>query len=218
MLLAIILVATVVLLFLAVGDFAFGRIGFTPLEFALILLGTLLGSSVDIPVHKVTSVVPIVVQQEVRWFWMTYRIPRRALRRVSTVIAVNLGGCIIPVTVSIYLLATHPLSLLPYAIVGTIIASVLIHLVARRVEGVGIVTPAFLPPLFAAITAFALSPSHSAVLAYVCGTLGCLIGADLTNLRHADHSGAQMESIGGAGTFDGIFLTGIIAVVLAAIL
>jgi uncharacterized membrane protein len=61
-------------------------------------------------------------------------------------------------------------------------------------------------------------PSQPAVVAYVCGTVGCLIGADIPNLGHADESGAQMESIGGAGTFDETFLTGIMAVVLAALI
>jgi len=45
--------------------------------------------------------------------------------------------------------------------------------------------------------------------------LGTLIGADLTNLDKLSGLGAPVASIGGAGTFDGIFLTGILAVILA---
>ena len=216
--LGIVLVGIVVFLFVAAGEFAFERIGFTPLEFATILILTFLGSAVDIPIYKVKSLVPIVEVQEVRAFWVTYRIPRRVLRQVSTTIAVNLGGALIPVAVSIYLLATHPGSLLLYALAATLVTSVLIHLVARRVPGVGIVTPALLPPLFAATASYILAPSSPAIVAYVSGTLGTLIGADLTNLRDADHSAATMESIGGAGTFDGVFLTGIVAVILAALI
>jgi uncharacterized membrane protein len=52
----------------------------------------------------------------------------------------------------------------------------------------------------------------------VSGTLGALIGADLTNLRGIGKLGAPMASIGGAGTFDGVFLTGIIAVLLVPLL
>lgn len=217
-LLVLLLLATVALLFLGVSEFAFEKIGFTRLEFAVLLLGTLIGSSVDIPLYKVKSLVPIVVVESVRAYGMTYRIPRRAMQVVSTTIAVNLGGGVIPILVSIYLLASHPVSWLPDALVGILVTSVLVHLIARRVDGVGIVTPALLPPLFAAVTAYILMPGQPAVLAYVCGTLGCLIGADLSNLGHADQSGAAMESIGGAGTFDGIFLTGIMAVVLAVLI
>jgi len=48
----------------------------------------------------------------------------------------------------------------------------------------------------------------------IAGTLGTLIGADLTNLRDIPSLGAPVASIGGAGTFDGVFLSGIIAVLL----
>ena len=51
-------------------------------------------------------------------------------------------------------------------------------------------------------------------LAYVSGVLGTLIGADLTNLGAIKKIGAPVASIGGAGTFDGVFLSGIIAVLL----
>ncbi len=214
--LGMLLVGIVIFLLVEAGEFAFERIGFTPLEFAAILLFTFLGSSVDIPLYRVRSVVPMVEVQEVRVFWLTYRMPVRVFRQISTVVAVNLGGALIPVTVSIYLLATHLGSMLVYALAAVAVTSALIHLVARRVPGVGIVTPALVPPLFAAATAYLLVPSSPAVVAYVSGTLGALIGADLTNLRNADRSGATMESIGGAGTFDGVFLTGIVAVILAA--
>lgn len=216
--LGMLLVAVVILLLIAASEFAFEKVGFTPLEFAVILALTFLGSAVDIPIYKVRSLVPIIEVQEVRAFWMTYRVPRRVFRQVSTTIAVNLGGALIPVTVSIYLLTIHSSSLLLYALVATALTSVLVHLVARRVPGVGIVTPALLPPLFAATISYLLVPGSPVVIAYVSGTLGTLIGADLTNLRHADNSAAAMESIGGAGTFDGVFLTGIVAVILAALI
>ena len=216
--LSMLLVAVVIFLLIATSEFAFEKIGFTPLEFAMILLLTFIGSAVDIPLYRVKSLVPIIEVQEVRAFWVTYRVPRRVLKQVSTTIAVNLGGALIPIAVSIYLLATHVSSTLVYAVVATLVTSVLVHLVARRVPGVGIVTPALLPPLFAATISYLLVPASPAVVAYVSGTLGTLIGADLTNLRGADHSAATMESIGGAGTFDGVFLTGIVAVVLAALI
>jgi len=38
-----------------------------------------------------------------------------------------------------------------------------------------------------------------------------MIGADLWNLGRVAELGAPLVSIGGAGTFDGVFLTGIIA-------
>ena len=52
------------------------------------------------------------------------------------------------------------------------------------------------------------------MLAYISGVMGVLIGADLMRLRDVLKMGAPMASIGGAGTFDGIFITGLIAVLL----
>ncbi len=216
-LLGILLAVIVIFLLIEAGEFAFAKLGFTPLEFAIILILTFLGSTIDIPLYRVRSLVPMVQVQEVRVFWLTYHVPRRVLRQVTTTIALNFGGGLIPIAISAYLLSTHLGELTVLAVVGTAITSVLVHLVAKRVPGVGIVTPAFLPPLFAAVVALILAPGSPAIVAYVSGTLGALIGADLTNLRGADHSGAAMESIGGAGTFDGVFLTGLIAVILAAI-
>ena len=75
----------------------------------------------------------------------------------------------------------------------------------------------FVPPLVATGVAFLLSWKSAAPLAYIAGSLGTLIGADLLNLGKIEGLGAPVASIGGAGTFDGIFLTGILAVLLAAI-
>ena len=92
--------------------------------------------------------------------------------------------------------------------------AVVVHLVARKVPGLGITTPAFIPPITAALVAYLLSPGAPNVIAYVAGTLGTLIGADLTNLHDIATFGAPVVSIGGAGTFDGVFLSGIIAALL----
>ncbi len=215
--LTILLAAAVALLLATLGEVAFERIGFDPLEFALILVVTLAGSAVNIPVGHVRSEGRFVEVQEVRVFGLYYRIPRIGYGQVSTMIAVNLGGAIIPVLVSIYLLAGH-LSLLLGAALGSVMMAVLVHVMARKVKGVGIVTPALLPPVAAALIAFLVAPGSPAVVAYVSGTLGALVGADLSNLRGISELGAPVVSIGGGGTFDGVFLTGIVAVFLVAIL
>ncbi|HKJ83537.1 MAG TPA: DUF1614 domain-containing protein, partial [Mariprofundaceae bacterium] len=54
----------------------------------------------------------------------------------------------------------------------------------------------------------------AAPLAYIAGTTGVIIGADLLHLKDIAKLGAPVVSIGGAGTFDGIVLTGIVAVLL----
>jgi uncharacterized membrane protein len=76
--------------------------------------------------------------------------------------------------------------------------------------------PIFVPPLAAAAVALILSRQSASTLAYVAGSLGTLIGGDLLNLGNIRGLGAPIASIGGAGTFDGIFVTGILAVLLAS--
>jgi uncharacterized membrane protein len=89
---------------------------------------------------------------------------------------------------------------------------VILFLILAAVAG-----PAFIPPIVAAITAIVLAPGAPLAIAYVSGVLGTLIGADLLNLHRITKLGAPVASIGGAGTFDGVFLSGIIAVIIAAL-
>ena len=96
-------------------------------------------------------------------------------------------------------------------LLGTAIVAVIVHQLATIVPGVGIVVPMLVPPLAAAGVALLLAFRHAPPVAYVCGTMGALIGADLINLPRITELGAPVVSIGGAGTFDGVFLTGIIA-------
>jgi uncharacterized membrane protein len=90
-------------------------------------------------------------------------------------------------------------------------------MLAHPVRGLGIAEPVFVPSLASAIVALLLSRRYAAPLAYIGGSLGTLIGADLLNLGKVQGLGAPVASIGGAGTFDGIFLIGILAVLIASI-
>jgi uncharacterized membrane protein len=134
--------------------------------------------------------------------------------RGRTVIAVNVGGGLVPVLFSIYLLARGALP--PLSVIAAIaIVTAVSYVVSRPMPGLGIGMPMFVAPVVAALTAVLLDSGHSAPLAYVGGTLGVLVGADLLRLKDIRRMGTPMASIGGAGTFDGIFVTGIVAVLLA---
>ena len=133
----------------------------------------------------------------------------------GTVVAVNVGGAVIPTLVSIYLLIKRDLWV--KGIVATAIVALVIHWMAEPIPGLGIAVPVFMPVVVTAIVAVVLSREYSAPLAYIAGSLGTLIGADLTNLSKVRGLGAPVASSGGAGTFDGIFLTGILAVLLASL-
>jgi uncharacterized membrane protein len=216
-LLFIVLAGLAVLVFFGVIGFAFADVGFTPLMVVFILVATLLGSFINIPLLKLKTQVPIVEEESANFMGLTYRIPRVQYGYAVTVVAINVGGALIPTAVSIYLLSRAPFFTIIYSLVGVAVVALITRLVARPVKGVGIVTPAFLPPIVAAIAAILLSPGSPVVIAYVSGVLGTLIGADLLNLHRITRLGAPVASIGGAGTFDGVFLSGVIAVLIAAL-
>jgi uncharacterized membrane protein len=130
-----------------------------------------------------------------------------------TVVMLNVGGALIPILVSLYLLVRT--GMLVRMLIGTAVVAGIVHSLARIVPGVGIVVPIFVPPLVAAGVALILAFRRAPPLAYVAGSMGTLIGADLLNLGRIARIGAPAVSIGGAGTFDGVFLTGLIAGLLA---
>jgi uncharacterized membrane protein len=130
-----------------------------------------------------------------------------------TVVAVNVGGALVPAGLSLWLLVGR--GLLGKGLVAVAAVTLVTHLLARPVRGLGIAVPVLAPPLAAAAAALLLEPAAPAGLAYAAGSLGTLIGADLLNLGKLRALAAPVVSIGGAGTFDGVFLSGIIAVLLA---
>ena len=130
-----------------------------------------------------------------------------------TVVALNVGGALIPILVSLYLMA-HT-GMLGRMLIGTAVVAAIVHQIAYVVPGLGIAVPMLVPPIVAAGVALVLAFRRAPPVAYVSGSMGTLIGADLLNLRQFWRLGAPMVSIGGAGTFDGVFLTGILAGLLA---
>jgi uncharacterized membrane protein len=144
---------------------------------------------------------------------MRFRVPRLQ-RPNETVLAVNVGGALIPVALSGYLISQINFGVsLPILIA---IVTVVVNRLARPVRGLGIGVPGLVPPLVAALGAYLLCPPElRAPTAYIASTMGILIGADLLNLGQIQQLGAPVASIGGAGTFDAIFLSGIIAVLLS---
>ena len=195
-------------------NYVFQALGLSPGMAFLALLASLIGSYVNIPIARVASgeVHPVGVVEQ---FGVRYRLPMRYAGQ-STVVAINVGGAIVPLMISSYVLY-HWHSVIIPSIVGTAIVAFVVHHFARPVPGLGIATPMLIPPIVAATVGWLLGSHmhHADAVAYVSGVMGTLIGADILNLEKLRDLGAPVASIGGAGTFDGIFLTGIVAVLLA---
>ena len=191
----------------------FQALGLPPDLAFMALLASFVGSYINIPIAEVESGNAAQLPEVVGHFGMRYRIPVR-YQTGKTTVAINVGGAIVPTLISLYVLSHFPESVLP-ALIGTVIVAIIVNRFARPVPGLGIATPMFVPPIIAALCGWLLGGHHADAVAYVSGVLGTLIGADLLNLSKIKGLGAPVASIGGAGTFDGIFLTGIVAVLLA---
>jgi uncharacterized membrane protein len=211
--LVILFAGLIILIQLRILRYAYMRLGVGPGAALLLLFGSLIGSYFNIPI----TILPgetVRTGQIVDFYGMRYVVPY-VTSWPGTVLAVNIGGAVIPTSLSTYLVIRYQLWL--KAAIATVVVAFVIHSMATPVPGVGIAVPVFLPVVTTAIIALILSREYAAPLAYIGGSMGTLIGADLLNLDKINGLGAPVASIGGAGTFDGIFLTGILAVLLAGI-
>jgi uncharacterized membrane protein len=191
---------------------AYSALGLDPRAVTLVLFGSLLGSYINLPLVRLPEQ-RVVTRQVVELFGVPFLAPV-AVDWPGTILAINVGGAVIPILLSFYLLVRYD----PWGLgaVATAIVAFVVHQMATPIPGVGISVPTIAPPLLAAGAALVLSRRFAAPIAYIGGSLGVLIGADLLNLGALRSLGAPVASIGGAGTFDGIFLTGVIAVLLAS--
>lgn len=204
----------VTLVEIGILQYVFESMGVNRRYMLALLVLSLLGSYINIPVARLPGAHEHA-GEVINFFGVQYIVPV-VVNSPGTVIAVNVGGALIPFILSMYLIVKNRLYGPSILAVG--IVTVVVHLMARPVPGVGIAVPIFIPPLVTAVVALMLSRWNPAPLAYIAGSLGTLIGADLLNLGKVRGLGAPVASIGGAGKFDGIFLTGIVAVLLAGLL
>jgi uncharacterized membrane protein len=211
LLLFILVVIVLVILQLEILGIVLSKLGLSPESAVTLLFATLVGSAINIPIFTLHAKPGDIIEPP--------PVPRGFLGRPQpyhgkTVIAINVGGALIPIGFCLYLLGIKPLPMLD-VLLGIGIVTAVSYFVSRPISGLGIGMPIFIAPLTAALVAVLLNPQYSPSLAYISGTLGVLIGADLLRLKDIRQLATPIASIGGAGTFDGIFFTGIIAVLLA---
>src|SRR5215831_16908064 len=99
---------------------AYRKIGVRPQYMFAILLLTLLGQYVDIPLGPLGR----------------------------TLVAINVGGALLPILLSLYLFKRLPLR--GRMLIGTAIVTAIVYSLARIVPGAGIAVPFLIPPLTAA--------------------------------------------------------------------
>lgn len=193
-------------------EVAFVKLGLTPEVASFLLLGTLVGSGVNLPIYSMHTKASghLVMSQDQKMVWEIFQPAKEG----KVVIAVNVGGCLIPVGLCLYFISLQLIDPVKI-VVGIFAITALSYKFSSLIPGMGVGMPVFLAPLASVLLALALDPEHAAHLAYISGVFGVLIGADILRLKNIAELGSPVAAIGGAGTFDGIFITGIIAALLA---
>ncbi|UCD69476.1 MAG: DUF1614 domain-containing protein [Betaproteobacteria bacterium] len=208
----ILIVVLAILVQYQILTIAFEKLGLSAQAAYLLLIVTLAGSIFNIPLFTINS----NFSGDSNWSkeMLAWAQRRRYLFPCKTLILVNVGGCVVPVAFSVYLFLSNDVPIIQSVTCVTAV-SIVAFAVSRPVRGLGIGMPILFAPLTAAGVAYALAQENAAPLAYIGGTLGVLIGADLLRLRDVRKLGSPVASIGGAGSFDGIFISGLLAVLLA---
>lgn len=191
-------------------EIAVAKLGFSPSVAGIVLALVVLGSTINIPLYRVES--PTIVAENFTDLWLRefWGIPLKKIQR-STIVAVNVGGGLIPVGLALYQFTQgNSLAIL----LVTAIVTVVSYYAARVVPGIGIQMNPLLAPLTAALSAMLIAAPHAAPVAFAGGILGTLIGADLLHLKDIQSMSSGVLSIGGAGVFDGIALCGLFALLL----
>src|SRR5271167_5128276 len=136
----------IILIQLRILRYAYMRLGVGPGAALLVLFGSLIGSYFNIPV----TVLPGAVRsgQIVDFFGMQYVVPL-VTQWPGTVLAVNVGGAVIPTVMSAYLVVRYQLWV--KAAIATPAIAFIIHSMATPVPGLGIAVPVFAPVVSTAI-------------------------------------------------------------------
>lgn len=203
-------------------------LGFPPIIAILFIFASLFGGLVNIGFMEFTSDEPIVVYDEIRFFGFRWVFPRIIHHR-KTILAVNVGGAIIPMIISLILLFytipnydSNPIFTYIKILFATLFVTVFVNKFSIVRRGIGVLVPLFIPVMSTVIITLLLYPilsvSNPFVIAYTSGTFGTIIGADILNLKRILRGYSQVISIGGAGTFDGIFMTGVMSILLLFLL
>lgn len=213
----LVLLVALPLLFAELMAASLAKLHLSPTAALSLAVAIMLGGMINIPVKRYATEDEIEVHP-LAVFGVRGLLPALGRRRRETVIAINVGGCVLPVALAAYelflLAASDPRALLAAA-AGSIANILVCYRMARLVPGIGIALPGLVPPLVAAAAALLLAPGAAAPVAFIAGVAGPLIGADLLHLKDIRRIAAGVVSIGGAGTFDGIVLSGIVAAYIA---
>src|SRR2546423_891166 len=191
----VLVVVLIVMVELRILAYAYRKIGVRPRYVFAVLVLSLVGSYINIPLYAV-PVRGLVTPATVSIYGRTYLVPPPTAAS-ATVVALMVGGAFLPILLSRYLF--FRLRMYVRLLVGVAVVALIVYRLASIVPGIGIAVPMLVPPLAAVAVSFVLAFRRAPPVAYVSGSMGTLIGADVLNLGRIAGLGAPMISIGGGG-------------------
>ena len=219
LLLIVLVILIIPLLFLGLVGAAFTRLGFSWTAALAVVLLMLFGSFINIPLYTVRR--EMVRAGHGEFAYDGTNAPASA-PVWDTVISLNIGGALIPVIVSFYLLSRATslvgTSVLMQVATGIVIVAVIAYAATRSVPGYGIRAPLFIPGLAALLCGLLLTGGTglaAGVTAFVSGTAGTLIGAGIARLPAIKDLEVPGVSIGGSGMFGAVFLACVLSALVA---
>jgi uncharacterized membrane protein len=155
LILFLILLALLPLVFGQLFTTALMKLRLEPSTAILLVMGIILGSGINLPLKRIPRN-DTLVEDPLAILGLTGRWSGLQRTRQETVIAVNVGGCLIPAGLALYeiahLLFDNPQSLSWLAIAVAVNTAVCYRL-AQPVSGVGIALPGLAPAAVAAMSA-----------------------------------------------------------------
>jgi uncharacterized membrane protein len=130
----------IIVLILRSVRYAYESLGASSNTAIFLLFATLIGSIFNIPIAELSP--ERVSHHAVDFFGMRYTVPGVS-DRTGTMVALNVGGAVIPTLMSIYLLIKR--ELWAKGLVATAVVALVIHWMADPVPGLGIAVPVFMP-------------------------------------------------------------------------
>jgi uncharacterized membrane protein len=220
LLLIALVILVIPLLFLGLVGAAFTRLGFSWIAALAVVLLMLMGSLVNIPLYRIKRDMVRVDTPEMPLFGTGNSFARQPVW--ETVVSLNLGGAVIPLAASAYLLyrayVVEGSGILQPVAAGVIIVAIIAWLATRSIPGYGLRAPLFMPGLVAILCGLLLTGGtglFAAVTAFVAGTAGTLLGAGIAQLPRIHDQEIPEVSIGGSGMFGAIFLACLLSAVIA---
>ncbi|QDU81934.1 hypothetical protein Pla110_36860 [Polystyrenella longa] len=198
------------------------NLNLSPTGAILVLLGIIIGSTINVHISRRLTGRTIDVSPPTPFAQWPPAFSGKRLNE-ELIIAVNVGGCVIPALLGVWLL--RPLleqggKVVMVLLIGILLNSVICYLASRPIRGLGILLPLWVPALIALLVPWIglnhpIYESFRPATAYLIGISGPLLGADLLRWKDFHQIGSGMVSIGGSGTWDGILLAGLVGAFFA---